>query len=91
VARVLHHDSRSLTPGGLLLGALSLGDCIISGFHHGGALALRNQERAKGVLVLSNFFKFLRRAIVIFPAGLWQASKYVPPNQLCTSVLARDS
>ncbi len=36
-----------LTLGGLLLGALSLGDtqdCIIGGFHHGGALALTGTE-----------------------------------------------
>jgi hypothetical protein len=48
VARVLWHDGRSLTPGGLLAGALSLGDtqdCIIGGFHHGGVLALRAPRR----------------------------------------------
>ncbi len=44
MTRVLWHDVRSLTQGGLLLGALSLGDtqdCSIRGFRHGGALALR--------------------------------------------------
>ncbi len=44
MGRVLLHDGRSLTPGGLLLGAIGLGDtqdCIIGGFCHGGALALR--------------------------------------------------
>jgi len=50
VARVVHHDGRSLTTGGLLPGALSLGDtqdCIIGGFHHGGALALRAPRRGR--------------------------------------------
>ena len=50
MARGLHHDGRSLTPGGLLLGALSLGDTqdsIIGGFHHGGALALRAPRRGR--------------------------------------------
>ena len=46
---------------------------------------------SEGVLVLSNFFEFLRRAIVIIASGLWRASKYVPPKELRTSVLARDS
>ena len=50
MARGLHHDGRSLTPGGFLLGALSLGDtqdCIIGGFRHGGALALRAPRRGR--------------------------------------------
>ncbi len=50
MARVLWHDDRSLTPGGLLLGALSLGDTqdfIIGGFHHGGALVLRALRRGQ--------------------------------------------
>jgi len=64
VARVLQHDCRSLTPGGLLLGALSLRDkqdCIIGGSHHGGALAL-SREGAEEVLALSPKFEFLRSA-----------------------------
>ena len=89
MARVLRHDGRSLTPGGLLLGALSLGDtqgCIIGGFHHGGALALRMPRKRRKSFGIIHFFEFLCRAFVIIPSGLWQASKYVPPKELCTSV-----
>ena len=62
MASVLQHDCTSLTPGGLLLGALSLRDkqdCIIGGSHHGGALAL-SREGAEEVLALSPKFEFLR-------------------------------
>ncbi len=49
MARGLCHDGRSLTPGGLLLGALSLGDtqdCIIGGFCHSGALLRRGKSHS---------------------------------------------
>ena len=89
MARVVHHDGRSLTTGGLLPGALSLGDtqdCIIGGFHHGGALALRAPRRGRRSFRIIHFFEFLHRAFVIIPSGLWQASKYIPPKELSTSV-----
>ncbi len=48
VVRVLWHDEWSLTPGRLLLGALSLGDTKDSSngrFHHGGALVIWSLRR----------------------------------------------
>jgi hypothetical protein len=86
VARGLCHDCRSLTPGGLLLGALSLGDtqdCIIGGFRHGGALALRAPRMGQ------RSFAIIQQGICDYPSGLWRASKYVPPKELRTSVLGR--
>jgi hypothetical protein len=68
MARGLHHDGRSLTPGGLLLGALSLGDTqdnIIGRFHHGGG------EGAGEVLALSPKFEFLCRAKAIILLGCY--------------------
>ncbi len=63
MARVLWHDGKSLTPGGLLLGALSLRDtqdCIIGRFHHGGALALREPRMGWRSFSIILIFEFLR-------------------------------
>ena len=86
MARVLQHDCRSLTPGGLLLGALSLRDkqdCIIGGSHHGGALAL-SREGAEKVLALSPKFEFLRSAKDIFWIAT-QPAGYLPYTVLLCS------
>jgi hypothetical protein len=75
VAGGLHHDGRSLTPGGLLLGAFSLGDTpdsIIGGFHHGGALALRAPRRGRrSFSFVSPKFEFLRREKAIVISGCY--------------------
>jgi hypothetical protein len=89
VVGVLWHDGRSITPGGLLLGVLSLGvtqDCIISGFHHGGALFLREPRKGWRSFSIILIFEFLCKVFVIIASGLWCASKYVPPQELRTSV-----
>ena len=48
MARGLEHGRGSLTPGGLLLWMMCLGDTQdsrIGGLHHGGALALREPRK----------------------------------------------
>ena len=50
VARTLHQVEGSLTTGGYSMGGRSLGDRqdrIIGGFHHGGALALREPRKSR--------------------------------------------
>jgi hypothetical protein len=50
VARTLQQVEESLTTGGYSMGGRSLGDRqdrIIGGFHHGGALALREPRKSR--------------------------------------------
>ncbi len=73
---VLWHDEWSLTPGQILLGALSLGDTqdsSIGGFHYGRALVIWSSRRPWTSFGFFQLFEFLRRVNVIIPSGLWRA------------------